>query len=285
MTQKKEFQDLDLTDAFLFAAALEDPETCRLVLELIFGRSIGSVEVQAERSALFSKDFRYVRFDVYAADDVKVVYDLEMQNSHKEELPKHARYHQAEMDATYLKSGQQFQGLPESAVVFICTYDPFHSNLYRYIFEERCRETGENLGDGTFKIFLNTKGTNESEVPPELVHFLQYVVSSTAECAEETQDTKVRDLNRRVEMLKQSRRLKEEYMTMQEMLDDSKREGWAEGKAAGKAEGKLAGKAEGEDTILTLVSLLLRDGRAAELEKLKTDKPLCAQLLKEYHLD
>ena len=277
MTQKKEFQDLDLTDAFLFAAALEDPETCRLVLELIFGRSIGSIEVQVERSALFSRDFRYVRFDVYAKDDLKVVYDLEMQNSHKEELPKRARYHQAEMDATYLKPGQQFRELPESAVVFICTYDPFDSKLYRYIFEERCRETGENLGDGTLKIFLNTKGENESEVPPELVHFLRYVVSSTAKCAEETQDTKVRDLNHRVEMLKQSRRLKEEYMTMQEMLDDSKREGWAEGKAEGKA--------EGEDRILTLVTLMFRDGRTAELERLKNDKAFCEQMLKEYQLD
>ena len=292
MTQKKEFQELDLQDAFLFAAVLEDPETCRLVLELIFGRDIGSVNVQVERSGLFSKDFRYVRFDVYAAEKVNVVYNLEMQNAHKEQLPKRARFHQAEMDATYLKPGQTFQELPESAVVFICTFDPFHSNLYRYVFEERCQETGEHLGDGTLKIFLSTVGSNEADVPPELVHFLRYVVSSTTKCAEDTRDARIQDLNRRVEALKRSRRLKEEYMTMQEMLNDSRTEareeglaeGLAEGRAKGIAEGKAEGKAEGEDKILTLMSLMIRDGHPLDPEKLKNDKTFREEMFKKYQL-
>lgn len=36
MAQHKRFQDLNLADAYLFAAALEDAETCRVTLE-IFG--------------------------------------------------------------------------------------------------------------------------------------------------------------------------------------------------------------------------------------------------------
>ena len=39
----KKFQDLDLSNAFLFAAALEDPQTCRLVLEIIPGRKVESI--------------------------------------------------------------------------------------------------------------------------------------------------------------------------------------------------------------------------------------------------
>ena len=39
----KKFQDLDLSNAFLFAAALEDPQTCRLVLEIILGRKVESI--------------------------------------------------------------------------------------------------------------------------------------------------------------------------------------------------------------------------------------------------
>lgn len=31
----KPFKDLDMSNAFLFAAALEDPETCQMVLEVI----------------------------------------------------------------------------------------------------------------------------------------------------------------------------------------------------------------------------------------------------------
>lgn len=120
----------------MFAAALENEETCRIVLELILGRPVGSVQV-------------------------KVSYDLEMQNGHREELPKRARYHQAEMDATFLKPGQRFTDLPSSYVIFICTYDPFHTGLYRYTFSERCEE----LGDETCKIYLNTKGVNDTAVP------------------------------------------------------------------------------------------------------------------------
>ena len=34
---RKKFEQLDLKDAFLFSAALEDPEACRLILELFLG--------------------------------------------------------------------------------------------------------------------------------------------------------------------------------------------------------------------------------------------------------
>lgn len=72
MTQEKKFQKLDLKAAFLFAAALEDPETCRLVIELVLGRPVGPVKVRVERSILLSKDFRYVRLDVYAKDELEI---------------------------------------------------------------------------------------------------------------------------------------------------------------------------------------------------------------------
>ena len=84
---QKEFPELDLKYAFLFEAALEDQETCQLVLELIMGRPVGPVKVAVEHNLLFSKDFRYVRFDVYASDEMKVFYDVEMQNSHRGKSP------------------------------------------------------------------------------------------------------------------------------------------------------------------------------------------------------
>lgn len=264
MGQKK-FQELDLKDAFLFAAALEDPETCRLVLEMIMGRPIGPVKVQVERSILFSKDFRYVRFDVYASDVMNVLYDMEMQNAHKEELPRRARFHQAEMDATFLKPGQGFNELPPSYVTFICTYDPFNSGLYRYTYEERCEETGERLGDGTYKIYLNTKGTNALDIPEELIHFLNYVEVSTDACVEETGDEKIRKLHQRVKTLKKSRRLEEAYMMMEELLADR--------------------EAKGRQQMLNLVTLMVRDGLAEEIPRLSGDEEFCKSMLEKYHIE
>ena len=97
MAQKKQFKDLDLSNAFLFAAALEDEETCRLVLECILGTSIDRVNVKAERSMLFSSDFRCVRLDIFASDGLNVGYNLEMQNADEGNLPQRSRYHQAEL--------------------------------------------------------------------------------------------------------------------------------------------------------------------------------------------
>ena len=38
--ERKELKDLDLLDRFLFAEAIEDPETMELILEIILGRDI-----------------------------------------------------------------------------------------------------------------------------------------------------------------------------------------------------------------------------------------------------
>ena len=148
MAQTKKFKDLDLSNAFLFAAALEDEETCRLVLECILGEPVGRVNVRAERSILFSSDFRCVRLDIFASDELNVGYNLEMQNADKKNLPKRSRYHQAEMDLSSLKPGQDFNDLKPSVIIFICTFDPFGRGLYRYTFEARCMEEDFPLDDG-----------------------------------------------------------------------------------------------------------------------------------------
>ena len=272
MTQEKKFQDLDLNDAFLFAAALEDPETCRLVLELILGMPIGPVKVRTERSILFSKNFRYVRFDVYARDEVDVSYNMEMQNSHKSELPKRSRFHQAELDVAELKPGENFNQLPPGYIIFICTYDPFSSGLYRYVFEERCAETGEALGDGARRIFLNTKGTNDEEVPRELIQFLKYVENSTEQVAKDSGDEKIRELHQRVTALKRSRELEEKYMTMEEMLKERE------------SEGRTAGRNEGQAEILQLIAFMSEDGLTGEIPKLKADEEFLSAMLEKYHL-
>lgn len=96
---------------------------------------------------------------------MNVSYDVEAQNECNGNIAKRSRYYQAEMDVSSLKPGDDFSDLKPGYVIFICTFDPFDEGLYRYTFEECCLETGKPLGDETRKIFLNTKGTNDVEVP------------------------------------------------------------------------------------------------------------------------
>ena len=68
--------------------------------------------------------------------------------------------------------GMEYENLPDTYVIFICDYDPFYEGKYRYVFRNMCWEDNNvNLQDGSWTIFLNTHGTNEDEVPEELVKF------------------------------------------------------------------------------------------------------------------
>lgn len=40
------------------------------------------------------------------------------------------------------KPGADFNDLPDGFVVFICTFDPFDEELYRYTYEETCAKEG-----------------------------------------------------------------------------------------------------------------------------------------------
>ena len=288
MAQKKPFKDLDLSNAFLFAAALEDEEICRLVLECILGTPVGKVKVKAERNILFSSDFRCVRLDVFASSEWNVDYNLEMQNIDEKNLPQRSRYHQAEMDLSSLKPGQDFAELKPSVIVFICCFDPFGKGLYRYTFEPRCLEDDFPLGDGTKRIFLNTYGMNESDVPKELVSFLQYVTDSTDACVERTKEWKLRKIHERIKALKQSRELEGKYMQFEELLKREHNEGHEQGYKAGYENGYGSGYEDGcEKTtaqMLELVSRLIADGKTDFIPRLKEEEAFCQEMLKKYHL-
>lgn len=176
---------------------------------------------------------------MYAEDEFRVFYDLEMQNKEENSLAKRSRYYQAEMDVSSFKPGEDFHQLRPSCIIFICTFDPFGKGAYRYVFEKYCKEEGISLGDETQKIFLNTKGTRLENVPSELVHFLHYVEESTEAVAKEAAEESVRRLHQRVQELKRRRELEVGYMRFEELLKDSRGEGKAEGRAEGKAESIL----------------------------------------------
>lgn len=59
------FQNLNLCDNFLFPAALEDPITCRLVLECIIEENIGELEIRVEYTKKYNSEFKCIRLDVY----------------------------------------------------------------------------------------------------------------------------------------------------------------------------------------------------------------------------
>ena len=87
----------------------------------------------------------------------------------------------------------------DTYVIFICDFDPIGAGLYRYRIQNIVQENNSPLQYGNKTIFLSTKGTNEADVPDELVQFLQYV--GHPENSMKAENSFVRDLQNRVEAL------------------------------------------------------------------------------------
>ena len=132
--------------------------------------------------------------------------------------------------------GMEYENLPDTYVIFICDYDPFYEGKYRYVFRNMCWEDNNvNLQDGSWTIFLNTHGTNDDEVPEELVKFLKFVGADLGESQRDFQDDFIKKLQDSIKNVKQSREMEERYMLLEQLL---KRE-YKTGKAEGKVESKI----------------------------------------------
>ena len=122
----RDFQQLNLSDNFLFPAALEDPVICKLVLECIIEEKVEELEIRVEYTKPYNSEFKCIRLDVYAKDTVtKLSYNLEMQNKDEHNLPLRSRYYQAQIDVGNLEPGMDYKKLKPVYVIFICNFDPF----------------------------------------------------------------------------------------------------------------------------------------------------------------
>ncbi|MBE5940360.1 MAG: Rpn family recombination-promoting nuclease/putative transposase [Lachnospiraceae bacterium] len=246
----KKFNDLNLNDSFLFAAFFENPDNCKMMLEILMEQEISDLSVKSEHNLLVSSDVKCIRLDIYATDELHVNYNIEAQNQKRNDLVKRSRFYQGEMDVASLKPGEGYNKLEKSYVIFICTFDPFEKGLFKYTFEETCKENGMPLGDETAKIFFNTKGTNKENVSEELIEFFQYFENTTDEYVEKTNNHKIQELHKRVKAIKMSREWEAGYMKYEEIIRNTLLEGWNEGKNQGLIEGKIEGKIEGLFMVL-----------------------------------
>ena len=87
----KTLQELTIADNFMFGAVMTIPDNCRRMLELSLDISVGSVEINTEKSFLYHPEYKGVRLDVYAKDENNTHYDVEMQVAKKEALVKRTR--------------------------------------------------------------------------------------------------------------------------------------------------------------------------------------------------
>lgn len=242
MKKRKTLQDLTIKDNFLFGAVMSVEENCKGFLEMVLGFSIAQVVVSKEKSIVYHPEYKGVRLDIYAEDENHTHYNVEMQVKKKTALGKRSRYYHSQMVMEALTSGEDYETMPDTFVIFVCDFDPFGEHLYCYTFGNECRENKNvKLDDGSYTIFLSTRGENEEEVPAELVRFLKFVTADLEESEEDFQDKLVKRFQETIHNIKADREMGERYMIFEEMLREEKQEGRQEGLLEGRIEATREG--------------------------------------------
>lgn len=242
----KTWEELEITDDFLFGKVMRNPELCKRTIEVILGIEIDRIDYLEEQKTIdMSLDAKSIRLDVYVKDGANTVYNIEMQPVKRDNLPKRSRYYQGMIDLALIEKGEHYSKLNRSYVIFICSFDLFGKNRCVYTFENRCIEDSEiSLGDETVKVFLNSRG-DSTHLNSNLKAFLEYVNHK-----KESENDFITMLDREVKKAKANLEWRREYMTLyikfQEMLEEGREEGLAEGRVEGLAEGRAEGRAEGD---------------------------------------
>ena len=239
---------LPFTDDRIFMNVMRSPKICRALLELILpNEEIGAIRlkksdnplidnseidegadenlsVEMQKTLKLEADAHGVRFDAFVASS-KLWADIEMQTDNDSKIDKRARYYHANMDLDFLEQGQSYENLKPSYVIFICSFDRFKRDEPVYFFRSWDVEKGLPLDDLSYTIVLNTKCSPE-KVPEALKPFYEYLNDPKKnEASELTRmiDERVRKFN--------SDEWRKKYMTFEYILNEQKRESFAEGAA------------------------------------------------------
>lgn len=119
-------------------------------------------------------------------------------------------------------------------------------------------------------IYLSSKGTNDSEVPEELVKFLKYV--KRPESSSEEGGGFTDDVRRQVEAIKRDRGWEARFMLLEEMMRDER------------AEGRQEGQNMERDRMNHLIKLLSEQNRLEDIVKAANDSEYQEALFKEFNL-
>ena len=220
----KPYEELEFRDDFMFGKVMQDKELCREVLECLLQHPVGELDDPVpQREFRYTSDGKPIRLDIYTRDEDRV-YDAEIQNLNKRsirslELPRRTRFYQASIDIDHMNKGGSYRTLPDSTVLFICTFDPFGKGLCKYTVRGKCEEDPDiAIDDGAVRIFYNCCYGGD-DIPEELKQFYDYV--ETGKSSNEL----TRKLDTAVERARKIEEWRSTYMIESIRLMDARDEG------------------------------------------------------------
>lgn len=153
------------------------------------------------------------------------------------------RYYQSVADQDSLKSGESFEQIRETYIIFIYPFDPFGEGKYIY-------ESVTLLDKGNPDSYANTKthwisinaNGYKGKITPELKEFLDYIKHGLTESS----SSFIKKIDQeRLDYIR-SPEWREAKMSLDMLLADERAEARKEGKAEGRVEGRAEGKLEAQ---------------------------------------
>lgn len=145
-----------IDDDFMNACLMDNLPATELILRIVLedtGITVTDVKTQYLIKSLTGRD---VWLDVKAKDDRGRRLNIEIQRDDRGAGRKRARYHSSVLDSHLLKSGQDFDDLPETYVIFITENDVLGGNKPIYHIERIISEMDNDLfGDEEHIIYVN----------------------------------------------------------------------------------------------------------------------------------
>lgn len=257
---RKSFDELTITDDYMFYRVMENIDICKTLLNIVLHDKIGTItDIQLQKTVTDAGNAKGVRFDVWAKDCDGTIYDVEMQAINKDDLAKRIRYYQSAIDVSVLEKNQPYEDLPDSFIIFFCTFDYIGKGLPVYSFKTICTEnTNIQLADGITKIIINSKAA-EKEESSALKNFLQYMNGKVSD------DHFIQKIEGRIKEVKMSEEMRREYMLINSFERDARNDGWKAGIQEGIQQGIQQGIAQGfADGIMQTAKNLLKIGLSVE---------------------
>ncbi|MGF7109500.1 Rpn family recombination-promoting nuclease/putative transposase [Treponema pedis] len=236
----KSFDELTIVDDYMFYRVMEDTDICKTLLNIVLrGKAETITEIELQKTLADAGRAKGVRFDVWAKTLSGTIYDVEMQAINKNDLARRIRYYQSAIDVSVLERNQPYENLPDSFILFFCTFDYMGKGLPVYTFKSTCAENKNLLlPDGITKIIINSKAA-EKEANAELKAFLHYMNGK------ESNDGFIRKIEQRVREIKENETLRREYMLINSFERDARNDGWKAGMQAGMEAGIARGFSDG----------------------------------------
>ena len=241
----KNFRPID--DTFLSLLIQSNYKVAEYILRVIM--EMPSLKVLDVHSQDFTQNIfgRSARFDILAKDDKEKIYNIEIQRSDVGATFKRARFNSSILDIKGINSGDDWNALKETYVIFITENDVLKDSLPIYHIERTIIETGKLFKDEQHIIYVNSSYQDLTTDLGRLMH--DFYCSEASEMFSPIKED--------VQKIKSD---KEGIAKMCEVMEQLEKEALKRGKAEGIIIGKEQGLAQGTNNAKYLfVNMLQKD--------------------------